>query len=61
MAYRAGGREFVVIATGGGEDAALVAFALPTTDRAEEGPYPFVARPLEKKGYGPFSSHGGRK
>jgi len=61
MAYRAGGREFVVIATGGGEDAALVAFALPTTDRAEKGPYPFVARPLEKKGYGSFSSHGGRE
>jgi quinoprotein glucose dehydrogenase len=32
MTYRsAGGRQFIVIATGGGEDAALVAFALPPT------------------------------
>jgi hypothetical protein len=32
MTYRSpGGRQFVVIATGGGEDAALVAFALDGT------------------------------
>ncbi|MBI3403084.1 MAG: pyrroloquinoline quinone-dependent dehydrogenase [Acidobacteria bacterium] len=34
MTYRSGGRQFIVIATGGGEDASLVAFAIPRdTDR----------------------------
>ena len=37
MTYRSGGRQFVVVATGGGEDAALVAFALEGP--AEAGRY----------------------
>jgi quinoprotein glucose dehydrogenase len=38
MTYRsAGGRQFVVIATGGGEDAALMAFALSDVGPAEAG------------------------
>ncbi len=40
MTYRSdSGQQFVVIATGGGEDAALVAFALPDVGPAKAGPH----------------------
>jgi len=62
MTYRsAGGRQMVAIATGGGDDAALVAFALPPIVRPEKGPYPFFAWILQNKGYGSFSVPGGRE
>jgi glucose dehydrogenase len=41
MTYRsASGRQFIVVATGGGDDAALVAFAIGAPSPAEAGPYP---------------------